>query len=91
MERKLSLELAPDTLEALAFLAESLGFPEEAAAEYAIRLVSACVREGLLTDVPARAWPKEAQLPRKGGAQGKVIAFAPRREKRSRTRQSTSR
>ena len=37
---------------------------------YAVRLVNACIREGLLTDVPARAWPEEARMER-----GKVIEF----------------
>ncbi|MDO5378789.1 MAG: hypothetical protein Q4G52_10690 [Clostridia bacterium] len=89
MRRKLSLELTQDTLAELAFLSESLGFSEELTAEYAIRLVSACVREGLLTDVPARAWPKEAQLLRATGAQGKVLAFSPRREERAKARRKT--
>ena len=39
---------------------------------YAVRLVSACVREGLLRDVPSRAWPREARLT---GTGGKVLAF----------------
>ena len=49
------------------------------AAVYAIRLVSACVEEGLISDVPARAWPREAQL--LTGTGGKVIEFYARREK----------
>ena len=46
------------------------GYPPEAALSYAVRLVNACIREGLLTDVPARAWPQEAHMDR-----GKVIEF----------------
>lgn len=89
MGRKLSFEFTQDTRQELAFLAESLGFSEELAAVYAIRLVSACVREGLLTDVPARAWPREAQPPRPGGAQGKVLAFAPKCERHFKAREKT--
>ena len=40
------------------------------AGHYAVRLVNACIREGLLTDVPARAWPEEARM-----EWGKVIEF----------------
>ncbi len=87
MGRKLSLDLGQDTLRELTFLAESLGYPEEMAAVYAIRLVSACVREGLLADVPARAWPREARLA--GAGEGKVLAFAPARKKRERPRRQT--
>ncbi len=87
MRRKLSLELEQDTRRELAFLADSLGYPEEMAAVYAIRLVSACVREGLLADVPARAWPREARLA--GAGEGKVLAFAPKRKKRAKPQRQT--
>jgi len=54
-------------------LSDALGFSQEMAAVYAIRLVGACMREGLLEDMPARAWPREAEL--LTTAMGKVIAF----------------
>lgn len=73
MGRKVTLDLNRDVYETLTVLADSLGFTEAAAAEYAVRLVGACMREGLLEDVPARAWPKEAQL--LTGTGGKVLAF----------------
>lgn len=73
MGRKVALDLDRDVYETLTALADSLGFTREAAAEYCVRLVGACVREGLLEDVPARAWPDEAQL--LTGTGGKVIAF----------------
>lgn len=79
MGRRVTLNLDGETLEKLDALAESLGFSQEMAAVYAIRLVSACVEEGLLVDVPARAWPREAQL--LTGTGGKVIEFYARREK----------
>ena len=79
MGRRVTLNLDGETLEKLDALAESLGFSQEMAAVYAIRLVSACVEEGLLADVPARAWPREAQL--LTGTGGKVIEFYARREK----------
>lgn len=81
MGRKVTLDLDRDVYETLDALADSLGFSQEAAAEYAIRLVGACVREGLIEDIPARAWPGEAQL--LTGTGGKVIAF-PRRKKNRR-------
>ena len=76
MGRKVTLDLDRDVYETLTVLADSLGFTKEAAAEYAVRLIGACMREGLIEDVPARAWPKEAQL--LTGTGGKVLAF-PRR------------
>ena len=79
MGRRVTLNLDGETLDKLDALAESLGFSQEMAAVYAIRLVSACVEEGLLADVPARAWPREAQL--LTGTGGKVIEFYARREK----------
>ena len=79
MGRRVTLDLDEQTLDKLDALADSLGFTQEMAAVYAIRLVSACVEEGLLADVPARAWPREAQL--LTGTGGKVIEFCARREK----------
>ena len=79
MGRRVTLDLDEQTLDKLDALADSLGFTQEMAAVYAIRLVSACVGEGLLADVPARAWPREAQL--LTGTGGKVIEFYARREK----------
>jgi len=61
MGRKVTLNLDADTERKLSALAGALGYSEEMAAIYAVRLVSACMREGLMDDVPARAWPKEAQ------------------------------
>lgn len=74
MKRKLTIELEEDTDEELSALARALGFSREAAALYAVRLVNACVREGLIADVPARAWPREAQLLTATG--GKVLSFS---------------
>ena len=79
MGRRVTLDLDEQTLQMLDALAESLGFTQEMAAVYAIRLVSACVDVGLISDVPARAWPREAQL--LTGTGGKVIEFYARREK----------
>ena len=72
MRTELMLELTQDTCEELDYLADSLGYTREMAVVYAVRLVSACVREGLLRDVPSRAWPREARLT---GTGGKVLAF----------------
>ena len=79
MGRRVTLDLDEQTLDKFDALADSLGFTQEMAAIYAIRLVSACVEEGLLADMPARAWPREAQL--LTGTGGKVIEFYARREK----------
>lgn len=73
MRQSITLNLDRETYEELQTLSDSLGFSREMTAIYAIRLVNACVREGLLEDVPARAWPKEAQLLTGTGA--KVIDF----------------
>lgn len=75
MHAKLSLELTEDTLEALDVLCEFTGFSREHAAEYAVRLVSACIREGLIEDTPKRAWPEEAEPLYDAGGGKKVISF----------------
>lgn len=79
MRHRIALEMDEETLDKLDRLADSLGFTREMAAIYAVRLVSACVDEGLIEDVPARVWPREAQL--LTGTGGKVIELQARREK----------
>ena len=73
------LTLTKEMEKEITLLADTLGFTREEALYYAVRLVNACVREGLLTDVPARLWPDEAEpgvcALRCDGAQGKVLAF----------------
>ena len=68
MGRKVTLNLDADTENKLLQLADALGYPPDMAAIYAVRLVSACMREGLIRDVPARAWPEEARALAGGGA-----------------------
>lgn len=77
MKRELTLTLTGDDAKELSNLCAAVGFPPELAAIYAIRLVSACVREGLFADMPQSAWPEEAQLPGlfDTGTGGKVLAF----------------
>lgn len=70
MRPKITMEIGQATYDELLTLSETIGYPPEAALSYAVRLVNACIREGLLTDVPARAWPQEAHMDR-----GKVIEF----------------
>ena len=70
MRPKVTMEMEQATYDELLTLSETIGYPPEAALSYAVRLVNACIREGLLTDVPARAWPEEARMER-----GKVIEF----------------
>lgn len=76
MGRELTLTLTSEDARELAHLCAAVGFPPELAAIYAVRLVSACVREGLFADAPG-AWPQEAQLPGlfDTGTGGKVLAF----------------
>ena len=68
-----TIKLTQDTYEELQSLSDTLGYPPELAATYAIRLVNACYREGLLTEAPARAWPREARPSSVTGS--RVIAF----------------
>lgn len=73
------LTLTKDMEKEITLLANSLGYSREAAMYYAVRLVNACVREGLLTDTPETLWPDEAQdgihALSGTGTQGKVIQF----------------
>lgn len=84
MEEKITLCLTGEAAQELLRLSDSLGFTPEMTAEYAIRLVAACAREGLIADTPLRAWPQdvrgEAQALRGTGTGGKVLAF-PQRER----------
>ena len=84
MEEKITLCLTGEAAQELLRLSDSLGFTPEMTAEYAIRLVAACAREGLIADTPLRAWPEEvrgeAQALRGTGTGGKVLAF-PRRDR----------
>ena len=77
MTRELTLSLTSEDARELANLCAAVGFPPELAAVYAIRLVSACVREGLFADMSPSVWPEEAQLPGlfDTGTGGKVLAF----------------
>ena len=81
MEEKLTLCLTGEAARELTLLSDSLGFTPEMTAEYAIRLVAACAREGLIADTPLRAWPQDAREEAQalGGAGGKVLAFPQRR------------
>ena len=73
MGRTITLRLDAQTDAQLDALSDALGFSREMAAVYAIRLIGACMREGLLEETPARAWPREADL--LTAAMGKVIDF----------------
>lgn len=68
MGRKITLNLDADTERKLTQLSDALGYPPEYAAIYAVRLVHACMREGLIDHTSARAWPEEAQPLVGGGA-----------------------
>ena len=73
MGRTVTLRLDEQTNAQLEALSDALGFSREMAAVYAVRLISACMREGLLENVPACAWPEEACL--LTASAGKVIDF----------------
>ena len=61
MEEKITLCLTGEAAQELLRLSDSLGFTPEMTAEYAIRLVAACAREGLIADTPLRAWPQDVR------------------------------
>ena len=82
-----TLRLTQDAYEELQNLSDALGFPPELAAVYAIRLVNACIREGLLTDAPGRAWPQEARRESLPGG-GQVIACPGKAQKKRPRRQT---
>ena len=63
MVREITLRLTKEDAGELAYLSSAVGYPPELAALYAVRLVSACVKEGLFADMPGSAWPQEARLP----------------------------
>ena len=73
MEKRIALRLDAQTDAQLEALSQAIGFSKEMAAVYAVRLVCACMREGLIEDMPMRAWPHEARLLK--AAAGKVIDF----------------
>ena len=52
MRPTITMDIRQETYEELLTLADTLGYPPEAAMSYAVRLVNACIREGLLTDIP---------------------------------------
>ena len=73
MGKSITLRLDAQTDAQLEALSQAIGFSKEMAAVYAVRLVCACMREGLIEDMPMCAWPHEARLLK--AAAGKVIAF----------------
>ncbi len=77
MVREITLRLTKEDAGELAYLSAAVGFPPEAAAVYAVRLVSACVKEGLFADMPGCAWPEEARLPGLFDMEtgGKILSF----------------
>ena len=78
MRPTIPMEIRRETSEELLTLADTLGYPPEAAMSYAVRLVNGCIREGLRTDIPL---PENAAKPDAAQARGgKVIAFPGRRE-----------
>ena len=74
MRPKVTMEMEQATYDELLRLSETVGYPPEAALSYAVRLVNACIREGLLTV----ARPRVARGGADGAGQGDRV---PRREK----------
>ena len=72
MRPTITMEIRRETYEELLTLADTLGYPPEAAMSYAVRLVNACIREGLLTDIPTLRDETEPKAVNESG--GKVIA-----------------
>ena len=79
MRPKVTMEIPQDACDEIKTLAHTLGWPQEAALLYAVRLVNACIREGLIGDVPGRAFPGQAAPKRDTG--GRVLAFPARKAK----------
>lgn len=79
MRAKVTMEITQEASEELEALSGYLGWPQEAALLYALRLVNACIREGLIGDVPGRAFPGQATPKRDTG--GRVLAFPARKAK----------
>ena len=77
MIREITLRLTPEDARRLAYLSASVGFGPETVAIYAVRLMSACMREGLFAEPFRDAWPDETHLPGlfDTGTGGKVLAF----------------
>ena len=77
MIREITLRLTPEDARRLAYLSAAVGFGPETAAIYAVRLMSACVREGLFAEPLKDAWPGEASMCGlfDTGTGGKVLAF----------------
>lgn len=77
MIKEITLRLTNEDAGELAYLSAAVGFPPEAAALYAVRLVSACVKEGLFADMPTCAWPPQARIPGLFGEEtsGKILSF----------------
>ena len=70
MRAKVTMEITQEASEELEALSGYLGWP---------RLVNACIREGLIGDVPGRAFPGQAAPKRDTG--GRVLAFPARKAK----------
>lgn len=79
MRAKVTMEITQEASEELEILSGFLGWPQEAALLYAVRLVNACIREGLIGDVPAHAWPEQAAPLHGTGTGGKVLSFPARK------------
>ena len=77
MVREITLRLTNEDAGELAYLSAAVGFPPEVAALYAVRLVSACVKEGLFADMPMCAWPPQARIPGLFDTEtgGKILSF----------------
>ena len=74
MRATTTIRLPQDAYRELQSLSDTLGFPPELAATYAIRLVNACYREGLISDTPSSAWPPQARKESVAGG-ARVLAF----------------
>ena len=88
MRATMTIKLPQDAYQDLQSLSETLGFPPELAATYAIRLVAACYREGLIADTPSRAWPPQARRESVAGG-ARVLSFPSGTGKRTRARRKT--
>ncbi len=71
MQKNVQMTLRQDVYEDILALADELNCPPEAAVSYAVRMITACIQEGLLTNMDE--CPEEEE--KLTGTMGKVIAF----------------
>lgn len=76
MQKNVQITVRQDVYDDIMALAEEMNCPPEAAVSYAVRMIYACIQEGLLTNISES--PQEETKPT--GTMGKVLTFPGRKE-----------